>query len=344
MADKILVSPITVANGYSRTGTTNLSTKIHLDKKTIDLIEAAIDRRKALKKITNALRLVNGLGDGLPGLVLEQYDSHCVIHLFNKRWIAHKEALAEFVKNHLGACYLIIKERLYPKALKPEQINASVWIDQAPARTVVQENALHFGVDLNDGLNNGLFLDMRRNRKIVAELTTGDRVLNCFAYTCSFGVYARASGASSVVNVDISRKSLERGRENYKLNQLDCSETEFVRADALTYMKLALKKGNCFACVVLDPPSFARYGGKIFSVKKDFAVLIDAAIKILEPGGVLLAATNFSGLSHQALEDMVVAGGREKVKSIRPLGQDADFRGSGRMPESYLAALLVKTK
>jgi len=109
-------------------------------------------------------------------------------------------------------------------------------------------------------------------------------------------------------------------------------------------MKLALKKGNCFACVVLDPPSFARYGGKIFSVKKDFAVLIDAAIKILEPGGVLLAATNFSGLSHQALEDMVVAGGREKVKSIRPLGQDADFRGSGRMPESYLAALLVKTK
>jgi len=185
---------------------------------------------------------------------------------------------------------------------------------------------------------------MRRNRKIVAGLTKGLRVLNCFAYTCSFGVYARASGASSVINVDISRKSLERGRENYGLNQLECAEDEFARADALTYMKLALKKGTRFGCVILDPPSFARHDGKIFSVKKDFPVLIDAAMNILESGGVLLAATNFSGLSHQALEEMVAAGGRERIKSIEPLGQDADFRGSGRMPESYLAALLVKTK
>ncbi len=315
-----------------------------MDNKTIDLIKAAISRRKPLRKITNALRLVNGLGDGLSGLVLEQYDNRCVIHLFDKRWIARKEALAEFVAGRLGSRYLIIKERLDPQALKSEQINASVYIDQAPSRTVVQENDLHFGVDLNDGLNSGLFLDMRRNRKIVAGLTKGARVLNCFAYTCSFGVYARASGASSVTNVDISRKSLERGRENYALNQLDCAESEFVRADALTYMKLAFKKGNRFGCVILDPPSFARHGGKVFSVKKDFPVLIDAAMKILEPGGVLLAATNFSGLSHQALEEMVVAGGREKVKSIKPLGQDTDFRGSGRMPESYLAALLVRTK
>ena len=315
-----------------------------MDKKTIDLVDAAIGRRKPLRKITNAMRLVNGLGDGLPGLVLEQYDNHCVIHLFDKRWITRKETLAEFVKNRLDARYLIIKERLDPTALKSEQINASVWIDEAPSRTVIQENALRFGVDLNDGLNSGLFLDMRHNRKIVAGLTKGLRVLNCFAYTCSFGVYARASGASSVVNVDISHKSLDRGRENYELNRLDCAEGEFVRADALTYMKLANKKGNRFGCVILDPPSFARHGGKVFSVKKDFAALIDAAMMILQPGGVMLAATNFSGLTHKALEETVLAVGREKVKSIRPLGQDTDFPGSGRMPESYLAALLVKTK
>jgi len=315
-----------------------------MDKKTVDRIEAAISRRKPLRNITNALRLVNGLGDGLPGLVLEQYDDHCVIHLFDKLWLTYKEALAEFVESRLEARYLIIKERLDPQALKSEQINAHVCIDEAPSRTVVQENALLFGVDLNDGLNSGLFLDMRRNRKIVAELTKGLRVLNCFAYTCSFGVYARASGASSVTSVDISRKSLDRGRENYELNRLDCAEGEFVRADALTYMKLALKKGNRFGCVILDPPSFARHDGKIFSVKKDFAVLIDAAMKILDPGGVLLAATNFSGLSHQALKDMVVDKGGEQVKSIKQLGQDTDFRGSGRMPESYLAALLVTTR
>ena len=97
-----------------------------MDKKTIDRIEAAISRRKSLRKITNARRLINGLGDGLPGLVLEQYDDRCVIHLFDKRWIDSKEALAEFVESRLGARYLIIKERLDPQALKSEQINASV--------------------------------------------------------------------------------------------------------------------------------------------------------------------------------------------------------------------------
>ena len=315
-----------------------------MDKKTVGLIEAAIDRRKPLRKITNALRLVNGIGDGLPGLVLEQYGSHCVIHLFDKRWVARRETLAGFVQERLGARYLIIKERLDPKALKPEQINASVWVKQEPSRTVVAENMLHFGVDLNDGLNSGLFLDMRRNRKIVAGLTNGAKVLNCFAYTCSFGVYARAAGASGVVNVDISRKSLERGRENYALNRLSCARDEFVRGDALAYMKRALKKENRFGCVILDPPSFARHEGKIFSVKKDLPALIEAAMNILEPGGVLLAATNFSGLSHQALEDMVSARGRGKIGSVKRLGQDTDFRASGLMPESYLAALLVKVK
>lgn len=315
-----------------------------MDKRTIDLIEAAIGKRRPLKKITNALRLVNGLGDALPGLVLEQYDRHYVIHLFEKQWTFQKEALAEFVKNRLGARYLIIKERLDPKALTAERINASVWTGQAPARTVIRENGLNFSVDLNDGLNSGLFLDTRRNRRIVAGFADGAKVLNCFAYTCSFGVYAKAFGASGVINVDISRKSLERGRENYELNHLGYTGTEFIRADALTYMKRAFKKDNRFGCVILDPPSFARHEGKIFSVKKDLAVLVDSAMNILEPGGVLFVATNFSGLSHRALEGVVFANGKERVEALERLGQDADFPGSGRAPESYLAALLVKTR
>ncbi len=313
-----------------------------MNQRTINLIEVAVAKRKPLRKITNALRLVNGLGDGLPGLVLEQYGDCYVIHLFHKRWMTQKEALTEFVQDRLGARYLIIKERLNSKSLKAEQINGSVRIKQAPSHTAVVENALHFFVDLNDGLNSGLFLDIRRNRKIVAEWTKGVKVLNCFAYTCSFGVYATGSGALSVTNVDISGRSLDRGRENYKLNQLDCVEADFVRADVFSFMKRALKRGDLFGCIILDPPSFSRYDGKVFSVKKDMPALIKAAMHILEPDGVLFVATNFSGLSRQALGGMVRAVGGKRIKSVRLLGQDTDFRGSGSMPESYLAAALVK--
>ena len=314
-----------------------------MNNKTIASIEVAITRRKPLLDITNALRLVNGLGDDLPGLVLEQYDDRCVLHLFDKRWIAEKEALTAFVRDRLNARYLIIKERLDSKALNAARINASVRIDHAPAQTVVVENGLRFGVDLNDGLNSGLFLDMRHNRKLVAGLTRGETVLNCFAYTCSFGVYARAAGAASVVNVDISRKSLARGHENYRLNRLDSDNTEFVRDDALGFMKRARRRENRFGCIILDPPSFSRHEGKTFSVKNDLRPLVGVAMNILKPGGVLLVSTNYSGLSHQALEEAVRNAGKKEVKSIKRLGQDADFCGSGRMAESYLAAVLVKT-
>lgn len=314
-----------------------------MDPKTIALIEAAIAKRKPLRKITNALRLVNGIGDDLPGLVIEQYDDRCVIHLFQKQWIAQTQVLSEFIKARLDVRYLIIKQRL-DKAVHSEKINAGVWIEEASSQAVVRENALDFAVDLNDGLNSGLFLDMRCNRKLVAGLLKRVKVLNCFAYTCSFGVYARAAGASGVVNVDISRKNLQRGRKNYALNGLDCADDEFVRADALGYMNQAVKKNNRFGCVILDPPSFARKDTKIFRVKKDMPALIGAAMNILDPGGVLLAATNFSGLSHGDLEAMVRAAGKDKIRSVKPLGQDVDFRGTGSTPESTLAAVLVRMR
>ena len=306
-------------------------------------LEAALQKRQSVKRYTNALRLVNGLGDGLKGLVLEQYDRYFVAQIFCERWLREKEALSDFVKTHCDGQYLIIKDRTESSSSHPEAFKTSVWIEGDVSRTIVQEHGLKFGVDLNDTLNSGLFLDMRRNRKVVASLARGAKVLNCFAYTCSFGVYCRAAGALSVVNVDISPKSLSRGRTNYELNQLVPSQNEFIRADAVQYLKRAVKKDNRFDLIILDPPSFARHEGKTFSVKKDFAGLIASAIKILNPGGFLLVSTNFSDLSHDHLEDMVRAAAVERgIKRIQRLNQDEDFVGSGLMPESYLAALLVK--
>ena len=314
-----------------------------MDNKTIGLLEAAVRKRQSMKRYTNALRLVNGLGDGLKGLILEQYDRHFVAQIFHQRWLTEKEALVGFVKARCNGQYLIIKDRTESSSSYPDAIKMSIWIEGDVAQTIIQENGLKFGVDLNDTLNSGLFLDMRHNRKVVGLLARGRKVLNCFAYTCSFGVYCRCAGALSVVNVDISPKSLSRGRSNYELNRLIPSDNEFIRADAVQYLKRALVKDNRFDMIILDPPSFARHEGKTFSVKKDLRRLIDAAIKILNPDGFLFVSTNFSGLSHDHLENMVrtaVAGRR--IKKVQRLGQDEDFVGSGLMPESCLASLLVE--
>ena len=332
---------------------------LKMDRQTISLLETALRKREALKGCTNALRLVNGLGDGLKGLVLEQYDRHFVAQIFDRRWLKEKEALIRFVKTRCDAQYLIIKDR--SDVPFSEVFKTSVWIEGDVSKTIVQENGLKFEVDLNDTLNSGLFLDMRRNRKLIGALARGRKVLNCFAYTCSFGVYCRFAGALSAVNVDISPKSLSRGRTNYELNRLIASENEFIRADAVQYIKRALVKGNFFDIIILDPPSFARHEGKTFSVKKDLAQLIDSAIKILNPSGILFVSTNFSGFSHDHLEKMVRAAAfKRRIKKIERLGQDEDFKRSfdsaptnvgaplrisgseTSRPLSYLAALLVK--
>jgi 23S rRNA (cytosine1962-C5)-methyltransferase len=171
----------------------------------------------------------------------------------------------------------------------------------------------------------------------------GQKVLNCFSYTCSFGVYATAAGAREVVNTDISKKILERGKMNYRLNGFSPRDEEFVKADSSFYLTRALKKGNSFDVIILDPPSFARGGTQVFQVKRDLPQLIAMATAVLNPGGKLLISTNYSEISYTDLESMLASNlnGR-RVGSIKRIGQDDDFCGSNSFKESFLVGLWVK--
>ena len=308
---------------------------------TITLLREAAAKRQPQRAWTNALRLVNGYGDGLDGLVLEQHDQHFVAQVFDARWLEEKDDLLSFVKE-MGACYFIIKDRTQGASAKPEEIGTQVLIDGDPL-TVVTEHGVKFSVNMNDTLNTGLFLDMRANRQKVAALARGKKILNLFAYTCSFGVHCRVQGAGAVVNVDVSRKVLERGRVNYDLNALVAEKNEFIRADAVEYLERAVKKDNMFDMIILDPPSFARYEGRVFSVMKDLPRLLGMAAQVLEPKGYIFVATNHSEMLHSRLQDMVKGAARgRKVLGMECLGQDVDYPGTGMMAESCLTAVLAQ--
>ncbi len=307
------------------------------------LLEEAALRREKFGEVSDAVRLVNGFGDGMEGFILEKYGRHFMAQVFEPHWLVHAQVILDFLTSRFNAEYVIVKERSASASSEPGAMTFNMWLDGGSSQTIVSENGLKFAVDLNDTLNSGLFLDMRRNRALVAGFADGKKVLNCFAYTCSFGVYCRAKGASSVVNVDVSKKSLERGRRNYELNGLVPAPNEFIRADAVAYLERAVKKENRFDMIILDPPSFARHEGRSFSVKKDLAPLIERAVTVLNPGGILFVASNYSLMGHVNIEDMIMdAAGRRTVKSMDRFGQDDDFEGSGSMQESYLAAVLAE--
>lgn len=309
------------------------------------ILDSAFAKREPLRAVTDALRLVNSSGDNLPGIVIEQYCRHFVIHDFRSVPEARLQPIIDHVRGRFDPEYLIVKHRLVEGGREHDSRNVRVVVERSGSQTAVTEHGLKFQVDLNDTLNTGLFLDMRKNRKLISELCRQKEVLNCFAYTCSFGVHCRAGRALRVVNVDVSAKILEKGRRNYELNGLVPHENEFVLADAIRYLKGAAKRDNRFDCVILDPPTFARHQGKVFSIAKAMPELLGLAFSVLKPGGNLLAATNCSAISPHMLISQVQAASRQagcKIESVTRLQQDEDFPGSGTMKESFLSCILAR--
>jgi len=170
-------------------------------------------------------------------------------------------------------------------------------------QTITTENHLQFGIDFDAGYSVGLFVDQRENRRFVRQ-TKPNRVLNCFAYTCSFSVAAASAGAQTV-NVDLSKKSLERGRDNFLLNSLAVEGHQFVADDVRPALGGFARRGEKFDMIILDPPTFSRTkGGAAFHIEKDFEELIVSALEVAERDARVLLSTNSGMLSEQALERM----------------------------------------
>jgi 23S rRNA (cytosine1962-C5)-methyltransferase len=168
---------------------------------------------------------------------------------------------------------------------------------------IATENHLKFGIDFGTGYSVGVFVDQRENRRFVSELKT-KRVLNCFAYTCSFSVAAAASGGQTV-SVDLSKKSLERGRQNFALNALSTDGHHFIADDVRPVLRRLARRGEKFDVIILDPPTFSRTkGGAAFHVEKDFEELIARAMEVADRSSRILLSTNCETLHEPTLERM----------------------------------------
>jgi 23S rRNA (cytosine1962-C5)-methyltransferase len=170
-------------------------------------------------------------------------------------------------------------------------------------QTVATERHLKFGIDFGTGYSVGFFVDQRENRRHVRHVAPR-RLLNCFAYTCSFSVSAAYVGATTL-NIDLSKKSLARGRENFALNSLPTVGHRFIADDVMAVLPRLARKGEKFDAIILDPPTFSRSpGGKAFQVENDFEKLLVAALELAERDSRILLSTNCSTLREHALEVM----------------------------------------
>ena len=183
-------------------------------------------------------------------------------------------------------------------------------------QTIATERRLKYRIDFNAGFSVGLFPDQRENRSHIRRIAP-KRLLNCFAYTCSFSVSAAHVGATTL-NLDLSKKSLARGRENFALNNLPTQDHRFIADDVMTILPRLARKGEKFDVIILDPPTFARSaGGKTFHVEKDFEKLLISSLELAERDSHVLISTNCSTLRAHALEVMA----RYGLKAARRAGR-----------------------
>jgi 23S rRNA (cytosine1962-C5)-methyltransferase len=216
--------------------------------------------------------------------------------------------------------YSFAPRRIYGRALPVQNADrmAPVLLEgdpSEPVETVVTEAGVRIGLDFAAGYSVGLFLDQRGNRAVLRSYGPR-RVLNTFAYTCSFSVVAALAGAETL-SVDLSQKSLDRGKNNFMLNGLDPGAHRFFADDVLEALPRLARRKEQFDAIILDPPTFSRGNkGRRFRAEDDLEALLRGALELAAPGARILLSTNCTKLNVPELERIA----RFSLKAARKNG------------------------
>lgn len=257
-------------------------------------MKRALEHRAPVLLDTDAWRWLDA--DVEPhGVTIERYGDFAVINAYSELGAATRMTWAHALEaaGVRGVYYKHrIKDDLRKVARNDVAPNDPIAGVKAPSPFVVHEHELRFVVRLDDGFSTGLFLDQRDNRRRIRTSAANKRVLNLFCYTGSFSVAAGVGGATQVTSVDLSGAVLRRVDENLKQNRLRPEQHRLLRADCVTWVTRAVRRGDLYDLIILDPPSFGSDGTKTWAVARDYFKLVTEALALLAPGGTILCVTN----------------------------------------------------
>ncbi len=303
----------------------------------------------SLEPATTAYRLINAEADGLPGLVVDKYGDYLVMQCLTLGIDRRKALITAVLVHMLNPTGIIERSDANVRAKEGLQNQIGLLWGTAPDAPVhIQENGHTFGVNLLDGHKTGFYLDQRDNRALVCrpEFVKGKEILNVFAYTGGFSVYAAAHDAHSVVNVDTSRPALEQAELNMALNEQERPLDEYLLGDAFAVLRDYRDNGRLFDMVILDPPKFVHSKRDLDKASRGYKDLNWLALRLLKPGG-LLATFSCSGLLSADLFQKIIFSAaidaERTVQILHYLHQGPDHPTLLTFPESaYLKGLLCR--
>jgi 23S rRNA (cytosine1962-C5)-methyltransferase len=317
-------------------------------------VAAAVARRAGLPELAGqqGLRLIHAESDGLPGVIADRYGDTVVVQLTSAGADKWRAAIADSLLKATGCARIYERSDVEVRSLEGLE-PVTGWLHGAASddELVIEENGVHMTVDIVGGHKTGFYLDQRENRRRVAELARGRRVLNCFCYTAGFSLQALAGGAREVVSMDSSGPALETARRNLALNpQLDAARALWIEGDVFAELRNMRGAGESYDLIVLDPPKFAHTAAHAERAARAYKDINLSALRLLAPGGLLMTYSCSGGVNAELFQKIVAgaaldAGASTKMTAriVQRLQGAADHPVDLAFPEGdYLKGLLLQ--
>lgn len=277
-------------------------------------LRQAVALRGRMGIASDGVRLVHGEADGLPGLIVDRYGDTLSAQFLSagvERW---RDVIVRQLQATTGL------ERLYERSdsgvrnLEGLAPRTGWLLGEGSTERVITEHGRLLGLDVALGHKTGYYLDQRDNRQRFAEWVRQfgcRRVLNCYSYTGGFSVAALAGGAAEVTSVDSSGPALEQARQNLQRNGFDPAGQVFADADVNGFLREALKRGERYDAIVLDPPKFAPSAAHAERAARAYKDINRLGLKLLAPGGLLLTFSCSGGIGAELFHKIVAGAGHD---------------------------------
>ncbi|MFY7842823.1 MAG: class I SAM-dependent rRNA methyltransferase [Rhabdochlamydiaceae bacterium] len=276
--------------------------------KAFALREKLIDIRR-----TSCFRLVNAEGDGLPGLIIDQYNDIFVIQIGTLGIEKLKSCIVELLVS------LFSPQGVYEKSHSSSRVSEGlppsegVLYGTVPDEIIVIENFIKFKVCISKSQKTGLFLDQREMRQLVYKHSQGKKVLNLFSYSAGFSLYAMAGGALNVTSVDIDDDACSYALDNTVLNGFSKENHHVYNQDVFKFLNQ--KMDHDF--IILDPPAFAKKRKDIDNACKGYLEINKKALKGLPPSSLLLTCSCSYYISSELFQNLVFQASQSAERNVR---------------------------
>ncbi len=311
----------------------------------------AITSRWEMKFIfqSDAIRLVHGESDGLPGLILDQYGETYVVQFLAASVEYWKDEIIDLILKLTNAKYLFERSDVDVRQLEGLPFISGLLSGVVSDKKIfITENDVKFHVDIINGHKTGFYLDQRDNRFIVRRFSNGLKVLDCFSYTGGFAINAMLGQAKSVTLIDSSSQALSMARENILLNNLSLNNVTIVEHDVFKYLRFLRDSATSFDLVILDPPKFASTTAHIERAARGYKDINLLALKILKPGGILVTFSCSGGISEELFQKIIAGAALDanvEAVIIQRLHQAPDHPVALNFPEgAYLKGFVIQKR